>query len=286
MLRGRYKKIALLTGLWLCIPFFMIQVMQGVSIAKLHKKNVIEDCLPFIVAACCQESFHKEVLCAMAIISRTNYTYMLEQKQITPKQLKDTYGYVNRKQYLEDKDYYRKIYEACKETEGMVLSYQNESIYCPYFFSCGGVTRDGFTYFQENSFPYLIPVPSYRDEESDGYISYHYFQITDFYDSKEVAGTELEEPECLQILEKDKAGYVLWIKAGGDIMGGEVFCEAYHLPSACFDVEQQGEQIRIICKGNGHGFGFSKFGGNQMAKDGYSYQRILKHYFPELQLEM
>lgn len=279
---GRYKKIVLLTGFWLCIPFLMVQVIQGENISAFHKKNEVEEYLPFLVAGCCEETLHKEVLCAMAIINRTNYRFMLENHIIDPKQLQELYGCVNKKQYFSNKEFFLKVYEACKETEGMILSYQNKIQYCPYFDSCGGITRDGFTYFQENSYPYLISVPSYRDEECDEYISYHYFETADFL--KESIDAEPADGNCLQILEKDKAGYVLWIRVGGAVVGGEKFCELYDLPSACFDVEQEGEQIRIICKGEGHGFGFGKFGANQMAKDGSSYQELLKHYYPELHL--
>ena len=40
-----------------------------------------------------------------------------------------------------------------------------------------------------------------------------------------------------------------------------------------------GEEINIYTKGYGHGVGMSQYGALGMAKEGYTYQQILKHYY-------
>lgn len=43
--------------------------------------------------------------------------------------------------------------------------------------------------------------------------------------------------------------------------------------------------VRFLCKGKGHGLGFSQYGGNEMAKKGSSWEEILETYFPEMEVE-
>ena len=39
--------------------------------------------------------------------------------------------------------------------------------------------------------------------------------------------------------------------------------------------------LRIICLGKGNGLGLSQYGADQMAKQGKTYQKILKYYYPK-----
>ena len=89
----------------------------------------------------------------------------------------------------------------------------------------------------------------------------------------------------VEVLESDAAGYVKWVKVADQVIGGELFRYCLGLSSSCFSIEQQNDTIRIMCKGRGHGFGFSQYGANVMAKEGNSYRDLLKHYFPELHIE-
>ena len=38
--------------------------------------------------------------------------------------------------------------------------------------------------------------------------------------------------------------------------------------------------VRFLCKGKGHGLGFSQYGGNKLAKEGKNWKEILNTYFP------
>ena len=42
------------------------------------------------------------------------------------------------------------------------------------------------------------------------------------------------------------------------------------------------EEIRFLCRGKGHGLGFSQYGGNEMAKESANAKEILQYYFPEM----
>ena len=46
-----------------------------------------------------------------------------------------------------------------------------------------------------------------------------------------------------------------------------------------------GKAVRFLCKGKGHGLGFSQYGGNEMAKAGSSWKEILAAYFPKMEIQ-
>ena len=44
-------------------------------------------------------------------------------------------------------------------------------------------------------------------------------------------------------------------------------------------ISKENNQYVFITKGSGHGVGMSQCGAQGMAKEGYHYQEILKHYY-------
>ena len=56
------------------------------------------------------------------------------------------------------------------------------------------------------------------------------------------------------------------------------------LKSANFTVSFQDEQIVFKVQGYGHGVGMSQTGADALAKQGYSYQDILKHYYTGIEI--
>ena len=51
------------------------------------------------------------------------------------------------------------------------------------------------------------------------------------------------------------------------------------LRSNYFDINLDGNNITFMTKGYGHGVGMSQYGALGMAKEGYTYDKILKHYY-------
>lgn len=319
-MKGTWKTVAVLVVLWTLLPLLMILAIQESGTLALKKEASVEEILPFMAAVSMKEDFHKENAKAMAVIWRSNLLKMLEEENCTLSEVEKQYGSLQKELYLKKKELYELAVAACQETKGEILTYENQVCYCPFFALSSGITRDAFTFFEENEYPYLISVPSHRDEESEDYLSYYYFTREDFgnenieentqdiisgneninENTQDISGNENmnestqnvsgngdinENTQILQILEQDAAGYVTWIKVGENIVGGEIFRQTYGLSSACFSIEQEGEQIRIICKGSGHGFGYSMYGGDAMAMEGSDYTALLKHYFPELHIE-
>ena len=83
----------------------------------------------------------------------------------------------------------------------------------------------------------------------------------------------------------DSAGYVLDIQIGNQEFQGEEIKAILDLPSSCFTVQKLEEEIRFLCRGQGHGMGISQYTVQQMSLEGKKYEEILSYFFPELRLE-
>ena len=89
----------------------------------------------------------------------------------------------------------------------------------------------------------------------------------------------------LRLLTVTKNGYVKQIKAVSYIISGEDFARWLQLASNNFYFEQYKGNLRIICLGKGNGLGLSQYGADQMAKQGKTYQKILKYYYPKTMIQ-
>ncbi len=52
------------------------------------------------------------------------------------------------------------------------------------------------------------------------------------------------------------------------------------LPSTNFEINKIGKEISFSGKGAGHGVGLCQWGTKEMAEMGFTYQEILRYYFP------
>ena len=62
-------------------------------------------------------------------------------------------------------------------------------------------------------------------------------------------------------------------------MSGNELRRKFSLPSTLFDMKIQGEEIIFEGYGRGHGIGMSQYGAEAYAKSGWTYDKILKHYY-------
>ena len=59
----------------------------------------------------------------------------------------------------------------------------------------------------------------------------------------------------------------------------------FSLPSTLFDMELSGGEVVFTGYGRGHGVGMSQVGAKSYAEDGWSYEKILEHYYHGAQLK-
>ena len=214
-----------------------------------------------------------ETIKAQAVIARSNlYRTVKEQKslnsvlnqirdEIKNKSLKSLYLLI-----MQDK------YErAVKETKGKVITWENKLKLVPYHEVSAGDTRDGEEVFHSEGDAYLKSVHSSVDKKSEEFLN-------SVYINKNILPKELE------IKSRESAGYVTELLADGKVLEGESFRMGMGLSSANFTIQTIGNKVRFLCKGKGHGLGFSQYGGNEMAKNSKIEEEILEYYFPEMEI--
>ena len=57
--------------------------------------------------------------------------------------------------------------------------------------------------------------------------------------------------------------------------------EKLSLRSNCFDVTCKDGEYVFTVRGHGHGVGMSQYGADYMARQGFEWQEIIAHYYPD-----
>lgn len=255
------------------IPYMITIIFNGVDTTLINRKFDVETILPVIVAGQIGDNYELETIKAQAVIARSNlYRTVKEQKslnsvlnqirdEIKNKSLKSLYLLL-----MQDK------YErAVKETKGKVITWENKLKLVPFHEISAGDTRDGEEVFHSEEDAYLKSVHSSVDKESEDFLN-------SVYINKNILPKELE------IKSRDGAGYVTELLADGKVLEGESFRMGMGLSSANFTIQTIGNKVRFLCKGKGHGLGFSQYGGNEMVKNSKTEEEILEYYFPEMEI--
>lgn len=255
------------------IPYMITIIFNGVDTTLINRKFDVETILPVIVAGQIGDNYELETIKAQAVIARSNlYRTVKEQKslnsvlnqirdEIKNKSLKSLYLLL-----MQDK------YErAVKETKGKVIIWENKLKLVPFHEISAGDTRDGEEVFHSEEDAYLKSVHSSVDKESEDFLN-------SVYINKNILPKELE------IKSRDSAGYVTELLADGKVLEGESFRMGMGLSSANFTIQTIGNKVRFLCKGKGHGLGFSQYGGNEMVKNSKTEEEILEYYFPEMEI--
>ncbi|MGN0305883.1 MAG: SpoIID/LytB domain-containing protein [Lachnospiraceae bacterium] len=178
------------------------------------------------------------------------------------------------------------IREILEETEGMVLVWQGQIIAPPFFQISSGMTRAVGEYqAHANRWSYVRTTVCPQDVEAKDYLGRVELSRKEF--EKKVGRLLGEEKWTLDkiILHRDLADYVKTVEIGEKKIQGEEFRYALELNSACFTLEKQNNTILIKTRGIGHGFGFSQYQANELAKQGQTYRQLLETFFSEITIE-
>ncbi len=234
-----------------------------------------------VVAGEMPASFELEALKAQAIASRTYAMYKKSLNQeydvlaTTADQVYLTLEQMQEKWQNDYEEYYNKIKEAVYQTRNLVLKYNNEIIKSYYFAMSNGYTEEAVNVFNESQ-DYLVSVESKGEEEiSDNVIKTISMSKTEFCQKLNI--------ECQNIKITDInysiSGRINNLKINNTQFLGTKLRSLLNLRSTDFQIEVADNEVLITTKGYGHGVGMSQYGANAMAKNGSSYEEILKHYY-------
>lgn len=238
----------------------------------------LEEYVLGVVGAEMPASFNIEALKAQAILARTYALKSIKNgKKLTDTVSTQAYKDNSELQKLWKNDYtkyYEKIKKAVNETKGKVILYNNEYIDAVYHSTSNGKTENSKNVWK-NSLPYLVSVDSSWDKNVKSYKKETIFEINEFCN---ILKLDVEEAITYEIIH-NQTGRVRQITINNKTFSGTEFRNLLKLRSTDFEIEINDEKVKVTTYGYGHGVGMSQYGANEMAKQGYSYIQILKHYY-------
>lgn len=284
------------------------------TIVYMHSNGSIEtmaleEYIKGVVAAEMPASFHQEALKAQAVAARTYTVKRMATLGGSPnidhpevdvctdsthcqawisdeefrKNLKQKFGVFNYKKYLEN------VYQAVDDTRGMILIYGNEVIDPLFHSTSGGFTEDSEQVFAA-AVPYLRSVSSPYEEHSPKLKDRVEMNVSEFIKilKQEFDGLRIDEgdvPSAIEVVERSQGGKIISVRIGNKVVCGREVRAALGLNSTDFKINREGEIITITTTGYGHGVGMSQYGADGMAKQGDTYEKILKYYYTGVELK-
>lgn len=245
----------------------------------------LEEYIIGVVAGEMPASFNMEALKAQAIASRTyamykmknlnNYvlsTTISDQVYLTMEQMKSKWG--------SDFDYYYdRVKTAVEETKGQVITYNDDLIISYYFAISNGYTDNATNVFNEDK-SYLVSVDSSWDKNYSAHSSTRTVLKSTFCSKLNISCDSINISNVV----RDTNNYVRSININGKTFTGKDVFNKLALKSMDFEITISGDNIIIKTLGFGHGVGMSQYGAQGMAKAGYTYENILKHYYQNTEI--
>lgn len=271
--------------------FFSSPNINKIKVKDTTKNTIeklnLEDYIIGVVAAEMPASFNEEALKAQAVASRTYAVYKMEnntreydvvtdvsnQSYITVDEMKN--------KWKDDFDkYYNKVKNAVLNTKGEVMFYDNNVVEAYYFAMSNGYTENASLVFSEDR-DYLQSVESIYDNEN-----LKNFEVTKVYKKEEVCNKLNISCEGFEInnIERSNTGRVNKIVINNKGFKGTEVRKLLGLRSTDFTINIDNDNVSITTKGYGHGVGMSQYGANGMAKNGYSFDEILKYFYKNVEI--
>ncbi len=251
---------------------------------------LLEDYIVGVLAGEMPVSFEIEALKAQAVAARTyvmkrlvnnkNSDYdiidtTLNQVYLDNDELKQKWGnnYVN---------YINKLKTAVLETSGEYITYKDNIIDALFFSTSVGATENSEEVFV-SALPYLRSVDSSWDAEvSPVFSENNTFNLKDFYNKLNLT---YSNNLSIDVLQTTSTGRIKKIKINGTTFNGTTVAGKLGIRSDYFNISRDNDTVLVTTKGYGHGVGMSQYGAEAMAKKGYTYDKILKHYYKDVDIK-
>ena len=251
---------------------------------------LLEDYIVGVLAGEMPVSFEIEALKAQAVAARTyvmkrlvnnkNNDYdiidtTLNQVYLDNDELKKKWGnnYVN---------YINKLKTAVLETSGEYITYKDNIIDALFFSTSVGATENSEEVFV-SALPYLRSVDSSWDAEvSPVFSENNTFSLKEFYNKLNLT---YSNNLSIDVLQTTSTGRIKKIKINGTTFNGTAVAGKLGIRSDYFNISRDNDTVLVTTKGYGHGVGMSQYGAEAMAKKGYTYDKILKHYYKDVDIK-
>lgn len=273
--------------------FYLIQDYKTGEVLTLTPTEYIKG----VVSAEMPISFHDEALKAQAI---TAHSYALRQIENTilngnnnlngaylsndPSKYQACFFTDERKAFWGENfdEYEEKLDSIVKEVITQIAVVENEPIIGAFHAISNGVTETAEEVWGQ-AVSYLVSTTSQGDQYAPNY------EATTTLTASEVEtnlkkvypniNLDTNKNNWFTQIQINESGRVSNINVGDIELTGHQLRTILNLRSASFEVEVQEEDFIFTQTGYGHGVGLSQYGADYMARQGYTYDEILKHYY-------
>ena len=262
---------------------------ENLKVNILYNDEIInEDLENYVIGVVACEmpaSFNYEALKAMSVASRTFALYKMKQNKdydltsttsdqcyITIDEMKENWGNNFQKNY-------DLIKKSVMDTKNEYMTYNDEVIISFYFSISNGYTENCENVFVQK-LDYLVSVDSSWDKNLNYKEKNITISIKSFLDKLDINASTIENID----IDRSKTGRINNITINNKKFKGTKFRTLLSLRSTDVEITYDKENVYIKTKGYGHGVGMSQYGANEMAKLGYTYDEILKHYYTGVEI--
>lgn len=170
---------------------------------------------------------------------------------------------------------------AIDSTRGEVLTYKDKLIDTSFHADCGGMTENASDVWGR-ALPYLVAVKEKfkSDEPWTIKVSAKDFGVDKI---KNVKLSKLKVGRAAS--DRTSSGRVRSAQINGEKFTGSELRQKFSLPSTLFDMKLDKGEIIFTGYGRGHGVGMSQRGAKYYAASGWSYEKILTHYYTGTELK-
>ncbi|MFZ5434971.1 MAG: SpoIID/LytB domain-containing protein [Bacillota bacterium] len=253
----------------------------------------LEQYLEGVVAGETPEGWNIQALAAQAIAART---FTLKRLQAPDHYIKQTCGAdvctsPQMFQAYNAKSVDDNVRKAVAVTRGMVLTYSGELASTYFHSNSGGITasvEEAFPGASKDLLPYLVPVESPGQSIAPAYAKEWVLELS-ASELRRAAGMGAGSISSLKIGSRGPSGRVLTLLINGKSVSAVDLRKqlgSTRLKSLLINkISLKGNTVRIEGVGWGHGVGLDQWGAEAMARQGATFEEILKHYFPGTALE-
>lgn len=140
-----------------------------------------------------------------------------------------------------------------------------------------------------HGYPYLQVVETAGEENYSQYSSEVVLSYEELLEKIKTKYSDIQidfsNEEDIKILEYTDSKRVKTVKFGNHQLSGVEVRTLLNLRSTNFELTKIDGKIKFSVKGYGHGVGMSQTGADAMAKEGYSAEEIIKHFYIGVEIQ-
>jgi len=248
------------------------------------------------VAAEMPASYSEEALKAQAVACHTllEYKKNTDKSESVPEVEASSYfqNYLTKEEMKTrwgDKfdEYYSKIENAVESVSDKIITFENEPIMALYHAVSAGNTGSAEELWGSD-IPYLQSVSSPSDRLYSSFSEEKIFSAEEFEKIIKESGDVSVKGKKEKYIGKTEyfdSGYVKSIVICKKEFTGEEIRKLFSLRSSAFTLEYRDSSFVFETSGYGHGVGMSQYGAECLAKQGFTYDEILRHYYTGVEIQ-